>query len=428
MFNRFRSIFALSRLPLRTHSHLSQHPNPTLYRVRFLRPAFTKNRVRSAIFYTACIAIYWNVVGAITLDDDEDGEEEENETQLDDAVGVGSGEDGSMFIPLGLTRQTPAVPYKRSDPEWREIVSLLGNGERLARLRSKLKCFVKYALGMFITKMTYGSAVGDLAAEVFNIVMGAPAFNSAIGKEAVLSHWWFDIAVPLANPPGFERGGLEITDDHIIWTTRPVTPLDYGRLRQVLWPSSMALSLWASFHALLYLELQRVKSFFNIGSKSSSSNTQLSTTIPLVLQRNKNPGDEHQSGGSSSSQFFSRFKRYKETSPGTSETAEHQADSSKERSTIDAVHSTPQSSDPPRGLHAVITTFMGTLMHTWQPPGLMPSAGTIVFTGLVQIHGQRAICTIDVNAAYNPKTNTVDRMLLTPRYLQSKRLPIGSPN
>ncbi|KAI9698471.1 MAG: hypothetical protein M1836_004052 [Candelina mexicana] len=404
MFKRFRSILALSRLPLRTHSHLSQHPNSTLYRVRFLRPAFTKNRVRSAIFYTACIAIYWNVVGAITLDDVEDVGEEEEEAQLDDAVGFGSGEDGSIFIPLGLTRQTPAIPYNYSDPEWRELVSLLGNGERLAKLRN------------------------DLAVTVFKMSMGSPAFNNALGKEAVLSHWWFDIAVPLANPPGFERGGLEITDDHIKWTTRPVTPLDYGRLRQVLWPSSMGLSLWASAHALLYLEFERVKHFFNIGSKSSSSNTQLSTTIPLVLQRNKDPGDEHQSGARSSSQFFSRFKRHRETSPGTSEAAEHQASSSKERSTIDAVHSTPPSSSPPRGLHAVIATFLGTLLHTWQPPSLVPSAGTIVITGLVQIQGQRAICTIDVKVAYNPKTNTIESMLLQPRYLQAKRLPIGGPN
>ncbi|KAI9719984.1 MAG: hypothetical protein M1812_003109 [Candelaria pacifica] len=366
MFNRFRSFFALSRLPFRTHSHLLRNPNPNIYRVRFLRPAVTKNRLRSALFYTAGTVIYWNFTPSITLLDTEDGEEED-EDPLGHAVELGSenaqgSNETSLFIPLGLARQTPLKPYKHSDPEWKEFVGLLGNAERAARLR------------------------GDLAAFVFDIVMRSPGLTRTLGKKAVVSHWWFDIAVPSAPPPGYERGGLEITDDHIIWTTRSVTPQNYERLRHILWPSSM------------------------------------------VLQRNKDRTDEQQSGMSSSSKFLSRFKKRKETSPVASEGTTQQANSPRDPPPINLVHSSTASPGPSRELGTVLSTFAGTLRHTWQLSRLTPSAGALLLTGLVQIHGQKVICTIDVVAAYNPKTNTIEGMQLTPRYMSNKRItPYGGP-
>ncbi len=87
------------------------------------------SRLRSALFYTAGIAVYWNVVRPITQADDEDVEEEDDEEEDDvaqwgDAVelsseGTQGKKEGSIFVPLGFTRERPTKRYQPSDPEWK---------------------------------------------------------------------------------------------------------------------------------------------------------------------------------------------------------------------------------------------------------------------------------------------------------------------
>lgn len=208
---------------------------------------------------------------------------------------------------------------------------------------------------------------------------------------------------------------LEVTENHIIWTTRPVTPHTYSRLRQVLWPDSLGLSVWASCHALLNLEFQKLKSFFSTNSRNSSSGASLSTAAPhqIILQRNRKQLDEYLNRASFTSRLASRFKRLRETPRETSEATAQQANSSRGQSAITAVHPTPPLSGPSRELHTFISTFFGTLMHTWGSQYLISSApppGIVFLTGMVQIRGQNAWCTIDVRAGYNPKTNKVEGM------------------
>jgi len=143
---------------------------------------------------------------------DQEGEnDEEDPGRYETAHEVG--EEDSVFIPLGWARQCPQRFYRGSDPEWQEFVKFANDPKRAEKVRH------------------------DLAGMVGDFVTQNKGFRRVLGQKCNIGRYWLDIDFPDGPPPEYERGGIEVTPDYIAWTVKPVTPRNYFRLHQALWPS-----------------------------------------------------------------------------------------------------------------------------------------------------------------------------------------------
>lgn len=249
--------------------------------------------------------------------------------------------------------------------------------------------------------------------------------------------YWLDIDFPDGPPPEYERSGsvgryfelgliadilnsLEITDDYIAWTTRPVSAHNHSRLRQALWPTPMGLSLWASSTALWSLQLARLKQFFKLKSNPEADDPQAPNGY-IDFRRFAKTTD----------------KQPPEAGPGVDPTPNSKApDPVPAKSTVSPATSDagrilpplPSLPRPGEGLSSAATAFKRTLAKTWRPAGIPLPRGTFLVSGLVEVRGPRGMCVLDVRAAYHPKHSRFEAMAINLRRAQPmNQAPKGGP-
>ncbi|KAL9610201.1 MAG: hypothetical protein Q9167_005078 [Letrouitia subvulpina] len=334
--------------------------------------------------------------------DDENDEDEVTTLQVAEAVkgiqtdGEGaqlskeSNEDDTYFIPLGLPYQRPRAYYKGSDPEWESFVQLSKNRERRDRLKNEL------------AGMT-GFVVGDL-----------PSLQQSLGKNMVPRKFWIDIDYPDALPPEYEQRGLEITDEHIAWTTRTVDPLIYSRFQRSLRPTSLALSFWASIRTMLSLQIAKLKSLssMNVGQETKKSGSMESTDEQF---KRLFPGPSKNRQGSMPAESDER---------GVSSSPES---SNPENSTIRRQLPNDSGNPPLTSTTGVgsdfsiaYDAFKRTLGKTWAPAHIPMEKGSIVFSGLVEVVGPKGLIVVDVYALYHPAEAKWLMLSISARRVQEK--------
>ena len=214
-------------------------------------------------------------------------------------------------------------------------------------------------------------------------------------------------------------GRLEITDDYVALTTRPVDPIQVSRLKAALWPKPVAVSLWSSYSTLWSLQVRRAKQMLGIKADTNPSNPSAADIIDFdKLAGADGKQDPHSGMG------FEEEEETTNTDPASSTSPPSKAASSED---------TAKMSEAKQRLHnlgvlgaahdlgAALHAFQHSLIRTWRMPHAPPERGTIMVSGLVELVGTRATCVVDVRAAFHPKDNRWVAVGVGVRRLQAKK-------
>lgn len=276
----------------------------------------------------------------------------------------------AFFIPLGRIHELPPTRYKSGDPEWQSFVEFGQKRERPAAVKKEL-------------------------ADMIYSVTGTIGIHRHIGVPAKLGRVWLDILVPPGPPPEYEQSGLEITDDYVAWTTRPISALQVARIKSALKPLPVAKSLWAGGRTYCSLQFAKLKQFLNIAPKSSDTGAQLPVgTITLDEFREKGSKEEAQSRSQ-----MDKMSDPKSDASGTKGSAKSDSsDASKLYGSLP-----PLSLESNSDMGTAITEFKRTLAKNWQRPSTHGERGTFVVRGDVEVTGPRGSCVLEVVADYHPR-------------------------
>ena len=129
----------------------------------------------------------------------EDGKVTEDDIQVPEIM-----PEDAIFIPLGLARQLPDVPYKFSDPEFQSFVELRKNREKSMAVRRA------FASSPYWHRKTNGTSV-KLAELVCFYFGSLDSMQSQLGTPISVGKVWLDILFPSRPPPEYERSGYART-------------------------------------------------------------------------------------------------------------------------------------------------------------------------------------------------------------------------
>ncbi|KAL9043186.1 MAG: hypothetical protein Q9214_003580 [Letrouitia sp. 1 TL-2023] len=359
----------------------NQNGPVNIQRVRFTSPPkrrwFGGFTVKTLLYGTLGLAV-------LAILDDEDDEDEVTVRQVAEAVeGIQkegeeaqlskrNNEDDTYFIPLGLPYQLPKEYYKGSDPEWERFVQLSKNREQRERIKNNLAGLV-------------GWCVGEL-----------PSLQQILGKEMIPRKFWIDIDYPEILPPEYEQRGLEITEEHIAWTTRPVDPFNYNLLHNALRPTPLVLSFWAGFRTMLSLQIAKLKglSGISIGQETKNSDS-MESTEEQFKRLFPRPSRDRQG---------SIPDGLDERSVSSSSESSNAENSSIRRQLPNDSGTLPltSTSGVVGDLSIAIDVFKQTLGKTWKPAHKPVIKGSVLFSGLVEVVGPKGLAVFDVFALYHP--------------------------
>lgn len=167
------------------------------------------------------------------------------------------------------------------------------------------------------------------------------------------------------------------------WTKKPVSQTNYKRLERALWPTAAFSSIYAAMNYIFQAQVQRAREM--LGFEASPSSLQTRELHKRLLKKH---GSSVSSDGSEAPDGSKRT---------TGEPTKLPDGRTSEKGFI-----LPQAGSLlPQNLIAM-SIFTNTLAHKWQL-NLDAPRGSIVVTGLIEVQGSKARCTMDVAAAYDPK-------------------------
>ncbi|KAF2187711.1 hypothetical protein K469DRAFT_748925 [Zopfia rhizophila CBS 207.26] len=394
-----------------------------IQRVRFKKPFLTRRRLIGTAIYTA--AAY----GFLRWLDDEVGEGEEEDVrkarksrrpeatehgipqEIDaDDEDEEEEEQGEplLFLPTGFARIKPPTYYRGSDPEWQEFVRIAPDKRRIERIKDELKDKVLYSVSQSpFWKQRLG------------------AVNTQTGAV------WFDIIFPDGPPREYERPGIEVveSDDDLTirWTTRPVSQINYQRLNNTLVPTVVATSIYVDSKEKVGNGWLRFKKY--IGWEESShqkpkSIAQLSPTpqpSPLSTKsssppQNSSPSIHPPSAPSPPTTADKPTKPATPAAPAKPSTPPSTRPTQKDpQPTITTTTLGNSSGNPaldrfraslpkPTALTLDLRTFRQSVRQNWKSISIDPPRGCFLVSGLMEVRGKKAFMTLEVAAAYDPKT------------------------
>ncbi|KAF2085603.1 hypothetical protein K490DRAFT_58499 [Saccharata proteae CBS 121410] len=308
------------------------------------------------------------VLGPILSDVEiEVGEEEYDEEEEGEGKGEGEFEDffdeDALFIPLTWATPRPKEFYSGSSPEWQEFRRIAGDQKELKRVRENLVAMIRRSC-----------ADDRIAVKNFGRI------------DTTKGRWWLDITFPDGPPIEYERAGIEIGDDYIALTRRTISQVNHRREQRALWPTVVASSFFASVNYLFKSNVNRVREKLGLAPWDPKVDT-IDKHFAAVQRAQKMASPEQQNSVGHASATATGA-----TSPAA------QVDSRQATSKgIDAADITPQM--------IALAVGVSNLQSKWKPLINEPPRGTLVVSGLVEIIAAKARLTMDVYAAYDPKSN-----------------------
>ena len=81
----------------------------------------------------------------------------------------------------------------------------------------------------------------------------------------------------------------------------------------------------------------------------------------------------------------------------------------------------PSIPQPGGDMSSALMAFKRTLAKTWHPPATPPERGTLLVSGLVEVSGTKAVCVLEVQAAYHPKESKWVSVAVGVRRIQRRK-------
>ncbi|KAK5149661.1 hypothetical protein LTR04_006990 [Oleoguttula sp. CCFEE 6159] len=291
-------------------------------------------------------------------------------------------DDDSLFIPLGFAQKMPRTYYRGSDPEWQEFIKFAGDSKRYKAVQEKL-------VGIVLQGATTHKII-----------------SNRLGKDPKVGKYWLDVTFPDGPPQEYERSGLEIGEDYMAWVTKPVSQEQVFRVNRALWPTAAFNSVYASSRVLFKMHFQRVKEMLGFSTKPdlSSPQGQLQQHLQILHQQQQKQQatskTQTEPGGAPGARTSTETTSQPDVKTPGSKAAPTAADA-KPSIGVPRIPMPFGGADVPIAFHV----FASTLARNWMPKNMEAPRGSIIVQGLVEVHGSRARCTMDVKAAYDPKTD-----------------------
>ena len=318
----------------------------------------------------------------------EQGGEQDGEFELPEEL-----PEDAIFVPLTFPRELPRTYYKGSDEAWQSFIALTRDKQKVKLLRNDL-----------------AGIVGESLSHIRNL-------QKALGKDIRSRKYWIDLDIPDGPPTEYERIGLEITDDYVAITTRPIDPLHVAQIKHTLWPKPIAISFWRSYEALWSAQLNSIKQYLNLSTASMSP-------------------DGDMEGGEIYAEDLEESSQEQESAANNGAVAEdtkpilplgHPPIPDNHQPDEDSEDMTPLQKiilEPGRVSFEVLKHQ---LAKNWQPPHApLMVYGSVLFSGLVELVGQKGTCVCDVHASYHPSEARWVTISVSIRRIQAfKQTPKG---
>jgi hypothetical protein len=186
------------------------------------------------------------------------------------------------------------------------------------------------------------------------------------------------------------------------WSTRPVTARNYNRLRQALWPTSLSNSFLASYLAVFSYNWAKVKEIFGADPKQQKRDQQTTLDGIFRITQSRTEGLEKRSDTASAPSTPDSPVPSSETSNKDAPSRAPTSKSIISESSKDVLPPLPPIPQANEHMSAPVSAFRSTLKRTWRPVAPTVPRGSVIVSGLVEVIGTKAVCVIDVRAAYDP--------------------------
>ncbi|KAE8451344.1 hypothetical protein EG329_003973 [Mollisiaceae sp. DMI_Dod_QoI] len=385
-----RSVFSMSRLPLRVESRRQNGQVAHVQSVRFVKP---RTRMKTVAMYSIVSYVCYVAYSRIVLDPLERAAMEALESMPEEEID--EEEDKPFFIPLpGTTKQLKPVPYKGSDPEWQEFIKFSKDQKLGQKVREELANYVQH------------------------IASKHPVLAMRCGKGMKLRRFWLDVDFPQVAPPQFERSGIEIGEDYVALAKQPVDSLIVFRIRNALWPSPLVKSFWSFTKVMVEDDAKYIAE--KLGLKSKRPPPSIEQIVAKHQQIFKLPNKDGPPAPAQPPAIGDA------TNAITSPPGPDKASLAGQKPTETEIGNAHMA------LHAhffrPIMAFKAKLAQTWRPAPNFPPKGSIMVSGMVELDTPKAWLVFDVKAAWDPKARTFDprSMQVQLRRMQPKKQgPIG---
>lgn len=205
---------------------------------------------------------------------------------------------------------------------------------------------------------------------------------------------------------------MELTEDYVAITTRPISTRDFERLKRLLWPVSVARSLYASYLHLITLRLAKYQQFLN--SK-------------LPEDRRHKLFSEEQLRALEPVGFSKLPPKIKEASGSEAGIVSHTEQPPKTKldrassSSLPAFPPLPSLPETGEDFNLAFKTFKRVLAKTSKDPPLHGERGVCLISGLVEVEGPKAVCVMDVRAFYHPGDSRWVAIAIGVRRMQARQ-------
>ncbi|KAK0650462.1 hypothetical protein DIS24_g6724 [Lasiodiplodia hormozganensis] len=350
--------------------------------VRFKRRFFTWKRLLAGTIYTGAAFTWIHFVLGPTIEivDEEEGEDDEEGDWEEDE----EWEDDALFIPLGWAKPVPRRFYRGSDPEWQEFKKVAADQKRHEQIRHKLVSLVR------------------------NHIARDPAAKRLGHVDVTRGRYWLDIVFPDGPPQEYERAGIEIADDYIAWTRRPVDQINYQRLKRALWPVAVASGALASTQYLFHVQMNKFREWVGLRPKVNPTIDFLERHLAAMQRANQEGSNRPLAPPNTSERTVAN------ADPNTNANAAGKTAAAEKHTNLPEFEPVPPQS-------IALTIFSTVLLKNWKRPQLEPPRGTILVTGLIEIRGDRARTVLDVTAAYDPLIDKYVALRVGSRLIQDKQ-------
>jgi hypothetical protein len=200
----------------------------------------------------------------------------------------------------------------------------------------------------------------------------------------------------------------------------PVDSSTVFRLRQVLWPSALAQSVWAFAKVMAIDDSSRLARIFGIQPHiNRPSIEQIIAQTQARQQENQRikglptpAGPKPTQPGPSDAQKAKAMTSLSEKANATGKATGEAEDSTLQTGTAIQAH-----------FVKAMFAFKQQFSKTWQPAPAFPPRGSILVSGLVELDMPKAWFVFDIKAHWDPKNKSFDRrsMVLHLRRVQLKR-------
>ncbi|KIW07930.1 uncharacterized protein PV09_01837 [Verruconis gallopava] len=416
MFRRpaLRQFSSLSRSQFRLQqaSRLQIRPPPVVqngtpvkhYRVRFVKPPLLSwRRSRKWLLYgmTFWAFLQYVLPEFITISFEEVEEEvvgEDGEVDVQTEEGEEEVEEG-LFIPFGWPKKQPRTYYRASDPEWKEFMKFSKQVERHKEVQRRL--------------------VSAIRSEI----AGLPGTKRLLGAVDVSKgRYWLEIVFPDGPPQDYEVHGIEITDEFVAWSVKTVSQKEYARLCRTMIPTATIKASWASIKYQFDIQANKVREYLGLQPK-------IDPEVALIkASLRERPNTKHFGSGNNSPKTPANpLSKGFPPQPITSPSGQN-AEASNSESSEPSIPRLP--SIVPRGENKPVTLalFLHNLRKNRGPTPIEPPRGSVVVTGLIEVIGTNGRVTLDVSAAFDPRSDEYVLWSWRPRRIQPKaQRPKGGP-